>query len=42
MSRLLLKGGRLIDPASRHDGPADVLVDDGRVAEVGPEVSGSG
>ena len=33
--QLLLKGGRLIDPASRADSPADVLVDDGRVAEVG-------
>ena len=35
MSRLLLKGGRLVDPASRTDTRADVLVDDGRVAEVG-------
>jgi len=42
MSRLLLKGGRLVDPASGHDGPADVLVDDGRVAEVGPELDATG
>ncbi|HWC42132.1 MAG TPA: amidohydrolase family protein, partial [Actinomycetota bacterium] len=33
--KLLLRGGRLVDPASRHDATADVLVDDGRVAEVG-------
>ena len=36
MSKTLLKGGRLVDPASRTDTRADVLVDDGRVAEVGP------
>ena len=35
MSKTLLKGGRLVDPASRTDTRADVLVDDGRVAEVG-------
>jgi dihydroorotase len=31
---LLIKGGHLIDPASRLDAPMDVLVRDGRVAEV--------
>ncbi|HEX8863819.1 MAG TPA: amidohydrolase family protein, partial [Actinomycetes bacterium] len=30
-----MRGGRLIDPASGHDGPADLLLRDGLVAEVG-------
>jgi dihydroorotase len=42
VSRLLLRGGRLVDPASRTDTRADVLVDDGRVAEVGPGLDGTG
>jgi dihydroorotase len=32
---LLLRGGRVIDPASGHDGIADVLVRDARIAAVG-------
>jgi dihydroorotase len=40
--KLLLKGGRLVDPATRHDGVADVLVDDGRVVEVGPGLKAAG
>lgn len=31
---LLIKGGRLIDPAARIDAPMDVLLRDGQVAEV--------
>jgi dihydroorotase len=42
MNRLLLKGGRLVDPATRHDGTADVLVDDGRVAGVGSGLDAAG
>jgi dihydroorotase len=33
---LLIKGGHVIDPASRIDGPMDVLLRDGNVAEVAP------
>ena len=33
---LLLRGGRVIDPANRHDGIADVAIRDGRVVAVGP------
>jgi dihydroorotase len=40
--KLLLSGGRLVDPATRHDGVADVLVDDGRVVEVGPGLDATG
>ena len=40
---LLIKGGHLIDPAARIDAPMDVLLKDGRVAEVAPpnKVKGS-
>src|ERR1700678_1303989 len=32
--RLLIKGGHVIDPAAHIDGPMDILLQDGRVAEV--------
>lgn len=35
-SSLLIRGGRLIDPASRTDGPADLLIEQGQVRRVGP------
>ncbi|HEX9110281.1 MAG TPA: dihydroorotase [Terriglobales bacterium] len=35
-SALLIKGGHLIDPAARVDAPMDLLLKDGRVAEVAP------
>ena len=35
MARMWIRGGRVIDPASGRDEPADVLVEDGRVADVG-------
>jgi dihydroorotase len=35
-SSLLIKGGRVIDPAAKLDVPMDVLLRDGRVAEVAP------
>src|SRR6187200_3576819 len=35
MSSLLLSGGRIIDPANRLDGPADLLIEDGVIAAVG-------
>ena len=38
MSRLLIKNGRVIDPASGLDGPRDVLIEDGRIAAVEPEI----
>jgi dihydroorotase len=37
---LVLKGGHVIDPASGHDGPADVAFADGRLAAVGPDLEG--
>ncbi|MGW3958125.1 amidohydrolase family protein [Streptomyces sp. NPDC004752] len=34
--QILLRGGRVIDPAEGFDGAADVLVADGKIAAVGP------
>ena len=39
MSELVIKGGRVIDPASGVDAEVDVLIRDGRVAEVGKGLS---
>ena len=32
--KLLLKGGRVIDPGTGKDGALDVLVEDGRLAKI--------
>jgi dihydroorotase len=42
VSRLLVKGGRVLDPAQGMDGPGDVLIADGRVAEAGPRLAARG
>lgn len=42
MSNLILKNGRVIDPANRRDEVADVLVRDGKIAGVGKDLDGSG
>jgi dihydroorotase len=35
---LVLRGGRVLDPVTGHDGPADVVIEDGRVTRLGPDV----
>src|SRR6516225_8003026 len=42
MSDLVLRGGRVIDPASGRDGTADVAFGDGKVTGVGHDLAGSG
>ena len=42
MNSLLLKGGRLLDPASRRDGLLDVRITNGIVEEIGPELAANG
>lgn len=37
--RLLLKGGRVVDPANKIDGVNDVLIIDGKIAAVEPELA---
>ena len=39
MNSLLLTGGRVIDPANRFDDRADVLIDQGKIAAVGPDAA---
>ena len=39
MKKFLLKGGRVIDPASKFDSVADVLMEDGKIAAVGSSLS---
>lgn len=40
--KLLLRNGRVVDPASGRDGVADVLVEDGRIARVGARLAADG
>jgi len=42
MTRLLLKGGRVIDPAQGLDAPLDVMIAEGTIEEVGPRVQARG
>ncbi len=42
MSGILLKGGRVIDPASKLDKVQDVLLKDGKVAEIGVGITPNG
>jgi len=42
LAALLIKNGRVIDPASKHDAVADVLLEDGVVRGVGANLSKAG
>lgn len=42
MARLIVRGGRVIDPASGWDGEADVAIEDGKIAAVGKDLDASG
>jgi dihydroorotase len=42
VSRLLIKNGRVLDPASGLDAPGDVLVEAGAIAAVGPGLDARG
>jgi dihydroorotase len=42
VGRLLIRGARLVDPASGHDGEADVLIEDETVEEVGGGLAAPG
>ncbi len=39
LERILIQGGRIIDPAARRDETGDVLLADGRIAKVGGRIS---
>jgi dihydroorotase len=40
--RLLVKGGRVLDPAQHVDGTLDLLLENGRVARLGPRLTARG
>jgi dihydroorotase len=40
--KVLLQGGRVVDPASNRDGEFDVLLEDGRVAKIGKSLPAEG
>jgi dihydroorotase len=42
MTDLVLRGGRVIDPASRCDETADIAFSDGKVTQIGPEILADG
>lgn len=42
MGRLLIKNGRVIDPSSKHDAIADVVIVDGCIAQVGSNLDATG
>ncbi|HOM07889.1 MAG TPA: dihydroorotase [Syntrophales bacterium] len=37
--RLILRGGRVVDPSQNLDEAADIVIDDGHIAAVGPEAA---
>ena len=40
--KILIKNGRVIDPAYRHDAVADVAIEDGKVMQVGQGIDAAG
>ncbi|HKB71783.1 MAG TPA: dihydroorotase [Thermoanaerobaculia bacterium] len=42
MSRILIRGGRIVDPAAGRDGIADLLVEEGRIAGIGTGLDAAG
>mgnify|MGYP001782883762 FL=1 len=40
--KLILKGGRVINPAERFDEVADVLIEDGKIAAIGKDLAAEG
>ncbi|HKQ60080.1 MAG TPA: dihydroorotase [Candidatus Polarisedimenticolaceae bacterium] len=40
--KLLLEGGRVVDPASGTDEPLDLLIEEGRIARLGRRLGGAG
>jgi len=42
MSRILIRGGRVLDPATSRDEVADVLIEDGKIAAVGEGLGAPG
>jgi len=42
VNRILVRGGRILDPSSNRDEPGDVLIEDGKIAAVGAGLDAGG
>lgn len=42
MTTILIKGGRVVDPAAKIDGIRDVLIENGKIKAIGKRVTGNG
>ena len=42
MERLLIRGGRLVDPKNKVDEPLDLLIEAGKVAQIGRNLADGG
>lgn len=42
MAKVLIKGGRVVDPANKRDGRFDILIDRGKIADVQPSIPANG
>lgn len=42
MTKILIKGGRVVDPAQNIDGLRDVLIEHGKIVKIGSRVKGQG
>ncbi|PIQ83947.1 MAG: dihydroorotase [Candidatus Omnitrophica bacterium CG11_big_fil_rev_8_21_14_0_20_63_9] len=42
MAKVLIKGGRVIDPANKRDGRFDILIDRGKIADIQPSIPANG
>ncbi len=39
MTRVLITGGRILDPSNRLDAAFDLLIDDGRIERIAPKLA---
>ena len=42
MTKILIRGGRLLDPSIDHDGPGDLLIEEGQIVGMGPDLAADG
>ena len=42
METILIKNGRVVDPANKLDAQADVLIKDGKIAQLGKNLKSNG
>ena len=42
MGKILIRGGQVIDPADQRDGPFDILIERGKIAQIQPAIAPNG